>query len=111
MVTGIEGAAGDGRQVVAGGENVADVETAVLGADLTARQPADFAVGPVGAEPGVDVAELLGDLVEDRGPDERRPNIDADRRSHDGFDPAQRPFLGDDHRTPAWSRAAWSDCA
>ena len=111
MTPRIEGTAGHDRQVVAGGQDVADVEAARLDGKLAVREPADLTVGAVHAEPGVDVAKLLDDLVEDDRLDQRRADIDADRRPHDGFDPAHRARPGGDHPRPAWSSAAWSDCA
>src|SRR6478736_2599119 len=65
VTTRIEGAAGHDRKVVAGGQDVTDVEAARLDGKLAVREPADLAVGAVHAEPGVDVTELLDDLVED----------------------------------------------
>ncbi len=96
--------------MVAGGQDETDVETACLELDLAAGQPADLAVLAVRAEPCVDVAELLDDLVEDDRFDERRADVDADGRAHDRLDPAQCRRPDRDHPTPAWSSAAWSDC-
>src|SRR3954451_17001423 len=111
VTAGIEGAAGHGRKMVAGGHHVPNVQTARRDVDLSSREPADLAVRAIGAEPGVDVAQLLHDLVEDRGFDQRLADVDADGRPHDGFDAAQRPRPRDDHPRPAWSSAAWSEFA
>src|SRR3954468_7759155 len=111
VTAGIEGTAGHGRKVVAGSHHVPNVQTARLQVDLSSREPADLAVRAIGAEPGVDVAQLLHHLVEDRRFDQRLADVDADGRAHEGFDAAHRPRPRDDHPRPAWSSAAWSEFA
>ena len=86
----VEGAAGDDREVLAGGEDMADVEARVLLAQLAPHQPADLAVRLVGAEARVDVVELGDDVVDDPGRDERWLDLDAHDRPHDGLDPPHR---------------------
>ena len=112
VVPGIEGAAGDDREVVARRQHVADIEAGVLLTELAAGHAADLAVGSIGAEAGVDIVELGEDLVDDVLGHERRPDVQADGRAHDVMDaPLRHDLRHGGHHNPAWSSAAWSDCA
>ena len=109
---GVEGATRRLREVVAGGQDVADVETARLLADLAAPEPADLAVGSERAEPRLDVAKLVEHLVEDVRRDDRCPHVDADGGPHDRLDAAHPlEFERQGQPRPPLSRAPWSDRA
>ena len=88
MAAGIEGAARRDREVVAGGQDVADVQAAVALDQFAPGKSADLAARLVGAEAGVDVAQLGDDGVEDLGRDERFVDVDRDDRAHDRLDPS-----------------------
>ena len=86
---GIEGAARSDRQVLAGGDDVADVGAGVSLAELATHQSADLAIGLVRAEAGIDVMKTRDDLTNDLVSHQRRLKLDADGRPHHVLDPAQ----------------------
>ncbi len=65
MPTGIEGAVRDDRQVIADGQDLAEIEAGIGLVELTSSQPADVTVGLVPTEAGIDIPELIEDRVKD----------------------------------------------
>ena len=103
---GIERAAAVAAQLLADREHVPDVGAGRGRVELAAGQPADLAVGAVGAEAGVDVVEVPEDRIDGVGRDVLVAQVEADDRAHDLLDPP-----GHEGQIPAWSRAACRLCS
>ena len=92
----IERTAAGRREVVAHREDVAHRRARLVLADRTAGQPTRLAVGPVRAEPPVDLAQVGEDRVDGGGRRRRRAQVEARGRPHHVLDPDRHSLAASD---------------
>ena len=70
-------------------QDAAEIRAACILGYLSATEAADLAIGLVGAEAPVDVAQVFEGLIEGRGRHVLVADVEADGRAHDLLDTTQ----------------------